>query len=116
VYAVEPDATAGRIAAVSVRVRAGGDWHVDGVLGGDVSVGDLTSAIVRRGVAGAAGRLLAGTGAGCTVSWQERPPPGTPKPVRRTSRRATAKAATNATRAAGSTAPARKGGLPHGRQ
>jgi large repetitive protein len=70
IYAVEPDPEE---PAVEVRVRAGGDWQITGILGGDLDVEALSSVIRSRGVAAAAGRLLAGTGAGCRLAWGDRP-------------------------------------------
>ncbi|HEU4426504.1 MAG TPA: DUF6603 domain-containing protein [Pilimelia sp.] len=69
IYAVAPDP---KEPAVEVRVRAGGDWRVTGVLGGDLDVEALSSVVTTRGVAGATGRLLAGTGAGCRLAWVDR--------------------------------------------
>ncbi len=66
-FAVEPEPAG----PVSVRVRAGGDWQVTGILGGDLSPAEVASVVVRLGVATAAGRLLAATGTGCTVSWSD---------------------------------------------
>jgi hypothetical protein len=68
IYAIEPRPKA----AVEVRVRAGGDWRVTGVLGGALGVAQLSTVLTTRGVAGATGRLLAGTGKGCRVAWAER--------------------------------------------
>jgi hypothetical protein len=68
VYAVVPDP---RLTAVEVVVRAGGNWQVTGVLGGVVDPATLVRVVTTRGVARAAGRLLAGTGAGCRVAWSE---------------------------------------------
>ena len=53
---------------VSVRVRSGGDWQVTGVLGG-LDAENLSQAIIRNGVVAAVGRILAGTGDGCRISW-----------------------------------------------
>jgi len=66
VYDVEPEP--GK--AVSVRVAAGGDWHITAIIGGDMSGAQLREQIVRRGVAGTAGRV-AGSGKGCELSWLE---------------------------------------------
>ena len=68
IYAIEPN----RKGAVEVRVRAGGDWRVTGVLGGALDAAALSTVVTTRGVAGATGRLLAGSGAGCRVAFGER--------------------------------------------
>ncbi|MEQ4208789.1 DUF6603 domain-containing protein [Actinopolymorpha sp. B9G3] len=69
VYPVEPDEPGKR--PVTVRVRAGGDWQVTGVLGAEHGVDELTRQVVRNGVVAAGGRLLAGTGKGCRISWDD---------------------------------------------
>jgi large repetitive protein len=69
VYPVEPQEPGKRPA--TVRVRAGGDWRVTGVLGAEQGVGELTRQVVRNGVVAAGGRLLAGTGKGCRISWDD---------------------------------------------
>jgi hypothetical protein len=55
----------------AVRVRAGGDWLVTGVLGGDIAAADLVDSVVRRGVAGVAGRLLSVAGTGCRLRFTD---------------------------------------------
>jgi hypothetical protein len=68
VYAVEPVAGA----SVAVRVLAGGDWRVTGVLGGDVDAAAVSADIVRSGLVATAGRVLPGaTGTGCRIGWRE---------------------------------------------
>jgi hypothetical protein len=64
-YAVTPTQP-----SVTVRVRAGGDWGLAGVLGGATDVDGLARLLAERGVAAVAGRLLATAGPGCTVRWQ----------------------------------------------
>jgi hypothetical protein len=58
-------------AGATVRVRAGGDWLVTGVLGAAGAVADVVDAVVRGGVAGAASRLLSATGNGCSLQWKD---------------------------------------------
>ncbi|MEQ7128683.1 DUF6603 domain-containing protein [Actinopolymorpha sp. B11F2] len=69
VYPVEPEEPGKR--PVTVRVRAGGDWQVTGVLGAEHGVDELTRQVVRNGVVAAGGRLLAGTAKGCRISWDD---------------------------------------------
>lgn len=64
VYEVVPE----QDTAVAVRVRTGGEWRVTAVLGDDGPAAGLTAGILRRGVAGATGRL-SGSGPGCALSW-----------------------------------------------
>ncbi len=65
VHAVVPTAD-----TVLVRVRAGGTWAVAGVLGGTADVAPTARLLAERGVAAVAGRLLATSGAGCTLRWR----------------------------------------------
>ena len=92
VFAVEPEGRPGEPPVpVVVRVVAGGQWQVTGVLGGEVDTATLVGVLTRRGVVAAAGRLLAGTGRGCRVSWQDVPDEPPPPAARR--KAATGKAA-----------------------
>jgi hypothetical protein len=78
VYAVDP----GDDGPVQVRVAAGGDWRVVGVLAGLMGVDEVARVIAERGVAAVAGRLLAAAGDGCRVRWvapNAPPPPHAPR-------------------------------------
>jgi hypothetical protein len=91
IYAVEPDGEDG----VAVRVRAGGDWHVAGVLGGSESVDTVAHVIAERGVLAAAGRVLATTGDGCQISWQQPIPVKKAAPKKTTARKTATKKTTS---------------------
>jgi hypothetical protein len=65
VYAVDP----GDEGPVLVGVRAGGDYRIAGVLAGTDAVDRVARLLAERGITAVAGRMLAGTGAGCTVRW-----------------------------------------------
>jgi hypothetical protein len=65
VYAVDP----GEEGPVLVGVRAGGDYRIAGVLAGLEPVDHVARLLAERGITAVAGRMLAGTGAGCVVRW-----------------------------------------------
>ncbi|MGZ8377906.1 MAG: DUF6603 domain-containing protein, partial [Gemmatirosa sp.] len=65
VYAVEPE----REQPVLVGVRAGGDRRIAGVLAGTTPVEQVARVVAERGIGAVAGRVLAGSGAGCTLRW-----------------------------------------------
>ncbi|BCJ75230.1 hypothetical protein CS0771_47740 [Catellatospora sp. IY07-71] len=54
---------------VGVRVRAGGDWQVTGVLGGERDPAAVAAILVRQGLVAATARLLTPGGDGCRVTW-----------------------------------------------
>jgi hypothetical protein len=89
IYAVDPDGEQG----VEVRVRAGGDWHIAGVLGGTESVDTVAHVIAERGVLAAAGRVLSTTGDGCQIGWQQPAPPTKTAPKKATTKRTAKKSA-----------------------
>jgi hypothetical protein len=66
-YAVVPHADAD---AVVVEVVAGGTWRLGGVLGWSDDVATTARLLADRGLRRIAGRVLATTGAGCTVRWR----------------------------------------------
>jgi len=71
IFPVEPEDSPGQPPVpVVLQVVAGGQWQVTGVLGGEMDVAALAGVLTRYGVAGAAGRLLAGTVKGCRLAWQ----------------------------------------------
>jgi hypothetical protein len=63
-YPVEPER-----GPVGVRVRAGGDWQVTGVLGGERDPAAVAAILVRQGLVAATARLLTPGGDGCRVAW-----------------------------------------------
>ncbi|MBV1856283.1 DUF6603 domain-containing protein [Catellatospora tritici] len=63
-YAVEPGS-----GPVGVRVRAGGDWRVTGVLGSGRAPAAIAAILVRHGLVAATARLLTTGGDGCRITW-----------------------------------------------
>jgi hypothetical protein len=66
IYAVVPTGAG----PVTVRVTAGGNWRLGGVLGGDADPAQLAKVILDRGIVAAAARALAAAGEGCRVTWK----------------------------------------------
>src|SRR5205085_1610602 len=87
-------------------------WQVTGVLGGEMDVAALVEVLTRRGVVGAAGRLLAGTGKGCRLAWQDAPDEPPPPAKKAAGTKATGKAA--AAKATRKAAPAKAAGTCRG--
>lgn len=99
VYAVDP----GEDGPVLVSVRAGGDRRIAGVLAGMEPVDHVARLIAERGIGAVAGRLLAGSGAGCTVRWVAEPGPAVP-PSRGVRKAAAKRPAKSAAKTASKTA------------
>jgi hypothetical protein len=64
----------------TVRVRTGGDWRLAGVLAGALTADQAAQLLSARGAQVLASRLLASTGSGCRVGWQQ--PSTDPAPQR----------------------------------
>lgn len=70
VYPVVPDPAA---PAVAVKVTAGGDWRLTGLLASTLTVAEVVSSLVRDGVVASTARMLAVAGPGATPTWVAAP-------------------------------------------
>ncbi|MGE3443366.1 MAG: DUF6603 domain-containing protein [Acidimicrobiia bacterium] len=79
VYAVTPSPSA---EPVVVRVRAGADWGVAGVLGGDLTADELARRSATRGLGAVVAKTLATSGPGAAFTWvaPAAPTPSEPSP------------------------------------